>query len=133
MSPIYRVMENAAYMKMERIRVNVFQCICLAVVNHDQIKSTQDKLMQMVGYSEGLADYVGDLLDLLAKDYGHMTLSEEFLREVAEKKWASSDTTGPKSFSRFLIHLGEVAPRLIMKEFDALQNHLDKDVSHHSS
>ena len=83
----------------------------------------------MVGYSDGLADYVGDLLGLLAKDYGHTTLSEEFLREVAEKKWAPSDTAGPKSFSLFLIHLGEVAPRLVMKELNALQNHLDNDVS----
>ena len=129
MSPVYRLMEKEAYMKFESIRAYIFQAICLSVKNHNQIKRAKDNLMQVLGYSEGLADYVADLLAVLARDYDHMALSEEFLREVAKKTWASSDTTGPKSFSRFLIRLGEIAPKLVMKELNALQNHLANDVS----
>ncbi|KZV63967.1 ARM repeat-containing protein, partial [Peniophora sp. CONT] len=127
MGPVYRVMENEAYMKFEGIRANVYQAICLAVKHHNHSKSAQDKLIQILGYSDGLADQVADLLAALAKDYDHTALTEEFLREVADKTWASSDSTGPKSFSRCLIRLGEVAPRLVLKELGALQNHLDND------
>ncbi|KZV59289.1 ARM repeat-containing protein, partial [Peniophora sp. CONT] len=127
MGPVYLVLENETHMKFEGIRANVYQAVCLAVKHHNHSKSAQIKLVQLLGYSDALADPVANLLAKLAHDYEHTALTEEFLREVAGKTWASTDSTGPKSFSRCLIRLGELAPRLVLKELSALQNHLDND------
>ena len=76
MGPVYRIMENEAYMKFEGIKMNIFQAICLAVKHHNHTKIAQGKLMQLLGYSEGLADYVVDLLSVLATTYEHTALTE---------------------------------------------------------
>ncbi|VDC05590.1 unnamed protein product [Peniophora sp. CBMAI 1063] len=127
MSPVYCTVEKDASMKIGPVRGYVFQAICLAVMRHNHSTAAKDQLMQLLGYSEPIADHIADLLAMLATDHQHTALSESFLREVAKKTWVTADSTGPKSFSRFLIRLGEIAPQLILKELNALQNHLDND------
>ncbi|VDC02883.1 unnamed protein product [Peniophora sp. CBMAI 1063] len=84
MSPVYRVMENEAYMKFETIRANIFQAICLAVKHHNHSKAAQAKFKQLLGYSEGPADYIADLLAVLVNEYEQIAIGEEFLRMVAK-------------------------------------------------
>jgi len=49
-------------------------------------------------------------------------------REVAKKSFNSQDTKVPRNYSRFLIRLGELSPRLILKRISLLLAHLDSDV-----
>lgn len=50
-------------------------------------------------------------------------------REIADKQFNAQDTKGPRSFSKFLIRLAEVSPRLVLKQIALLQKHLDSEVS----
>jgi len=48
--------------------------------------------------------------------------------EVANKRFQQSvDAKGPKSFSRFLVKLAELSPRLVQKQISLLLAHLDSE------
>jgi condensin complex subunit 1 len=49
-------------------------------------------------------------------------------REIAKKTFIAQDTKGPRTYSRFLIRLGELSPRLILKQISLLLAHIDSDV-----
>lgn len=51
-------------------------------------------------------------------------------REVSQKQFnaAHQDAKGPRSFSRFLVKLAELSPRLVQKQMSLLLTHLDSEV-----
>lgn len=59
----------------------------------------------------------------------HRTILTSDDREIADKQFNAQDTKGPRSFSKFLIRLAEVSPRLVLKQIALLQKHLDSEVS----
>ena len=61
-----------------------------------------------------------------------MLTSKKFAsREISNKEFNSQDTTGPKSFSKFLIKLSELVPKVVVKQIGLLCKHLESDVSNH--
>ena len=58
-----------------------------------------------------------------------MLTSKKFAsREISDKEFNSQDTTGPKSFSKFLIKLSALAPKVVVKQIVFLRKHLNSDV-----
>lgn len=53
-----------------------------------------------------------------------------FPREIASKQFGGQDTKGPRSFSRFLVRLGELSPRIVLKQISLLLAHLDSEVNY---
>lgn len=51
----------------------------------------------------------------------------EIDRELSQKNFSGQDTKGPRSFSKFLIRLADLAPRVILKQFSLLRVHMDSD------
>jgi hypothetical protein len=52
-------------------------------------------------------------------------------REIAGKTFQDkADAKISKSFSKFLIKLAELCPRLVLKQIALLQKHLDSEVGH---
>jgi len=75
---------------------------------------------------------MAELLTILDAEFDHTSTTEEVLREVANKRFQQSsvgDAKGPKSFSRFLVKLAELSPRLVQKQISLLLAHLDSEVS----
>lgn len=85
--------------------------------------------MQNLQYAEHLADPMAELVALMAKEFDYAQLGEEILREISGKtSYEKIDTKGPKSFSKFLVRLAELSPRLVLKQISLLQKHLDSEV-----
>lgn len=111
-------------------------------------------IMQNLQYTEHLSEPMAELITVFSKEFDNQTLGEkvlgyvlflssQFVRvlarqlsdkgvmysEIADKNFSSQDTKSPRSFSKFLIKLAEISPRLVRKQIVLLQKHLDSEVS----
>ncbi|CAG8843741.1 35709_t:CDS:2, partial [Racocetra persica] len=68
---------------------------------------------------------MAEFLDVLAKQCDHTRIAEEILIEISNKEFGSQDSTVPKSFSRFLVKLSELVPRVVVKQIGLLVKLLD--------
>lgn len=116
-------------MKSNDIRLGVYKVICLAVKHHGHGFGAQISIMQCLQYYEHLSEPMAEALTVLAKEFDHSQLAEEILREIASKDFNSQDTKGPRAFSRFLVRFAELSPRVVLKQFSLLVDHLDSEVS----
>lgn len=114
----------------------------------------QMTIMQNLQYTEHLSEPMAELITVFSKEFDNQTLGEkvlgyvlflssQFVRvlarqlsdkgvmysEIADKNFSSQDTKSPRSFSKFLIKLAEISPRLVRKQIVLLQKHLDSEVS----
>lgn len=117
-------------MKQNEIKLGVYKVICLAVKHHGHGFGAQISIMQCLQYYEHLSEPMAEALTVLSKEFDHNQLAEEILREIAGKNFSGQDTKGPRAFSRFLVRLAELSPRLILKQISLLLTHLDSEVSY---
>lgn len=115
-------------MKNNDIKLGVYKVICLAVKNHGHGFGAQISIMQCLQYFEHLAEPMAEALTVLVKEFDHPQLAEEILREVAGKSFSANDSKSPRVFSRFLVHLTQLVPRLVLKQASLLLAHLDSEV-----
>lgn len=115
-------------MKSQEIRLGVYKCVCLAVKHHGHILGAHIEIMQKLQYYEHLSESMAECLTILSKEFDHSQLCDEILREIAGKTFNAQDTKGPRAFSRFLVRLTELAPRLVLKQISLLLTHLDSEV-----
>ncbi|KIP06713.1 hypothetical protein PHLGIDRAFT_106688 [Phlebiopsis gigantea 11061_1 CR5-6] len=125
--PAYRVSENEGYMKSQDIRLGVYKAVCLAVKHHGHLLTAQITIMQSLQYYDHLSEPMAECLAILSKEFDHTQLCDEVLREIAGKTFNAQDTKGPKGFSRFLVRLTELSPRLVLKQISLLLTHLDSE------
>ncbi|GJJ15002.1 hypothetical protein Clacol_009273 [Clathrus columnatus] len=125
--PAYYITESEVYMKSNDIRLGVYKVICLAVKHHGHGFGAQISIMQCLQYYEHLPEPMAEALTVLAKEFDYTQLAEEILREIAGKQFGGQDTKGPRSFSRFLVRLGELSPRIVLKQISLLLTHLDSE------
>ncbi|KAF8342559.1 non-SMC mitotic condensation complex subunit 1-domain-containing protein [Cantharellus anzutake] len=125
--PAWRITESEEHMKSNEIRMSVYKIICHAVKKHGHAFSAQISIMQGLQYFEHLSEPMAGILAVLQKEFDHTQLAEEVLREISQKSFNGQDTKGPRSFSKFLIRLADLSPRIILKQFALLRVHLDSD------
>lgn len=128
--PAYQLAETEAYLKASEVRLGIFKVICLAVKFHQHAFGAQTSIMQNLTYFEHLSEPMAELLAILEKEFDFSQLGEEVLRDVAGKTFAHNDAKGPRSFSRFLVRLAELSPRMVQKQMPLLLAHLDSEVGH---
>lgn len=130
-------------MKSNDIKMGMYKIICHAVKKHGHAFSAQISIMQGLQYFEHLSEPMAEILAILQKEFDHTQLAEDVLRylvaslkspcpsqpprEISQKSFNGQDTKGPRSFSRFLIRLADLSPRVILKQFALLRIHLDSD------
>ncbi|KAL5499094.1 CND1 [Sanghuangporus vaninii] len=125
--PAYHISESETYMKSNEIKLGVYKVICLAVKHHGHGFGAQISIMQCLQYYEHLSEPMAEALTVLAKEFDHSQLAEEILREIAGKNFSAQDTKGPRAFSKFLVRLAELSPRLVLKQISLLLAHLDSE------
>lgn len=117
-------------MKVIDIRLNVYKILAIAVKHHGHGATAQTNIIQHLTYYEHLSEHLAELVSLLSGTYDHQQLGEEVVREISGMYFAGgNDTKGPRAFSRFLVKLSELSPRMLMKQMSLLVNQLDSDVS----
>ncbi|OCB84889.1 hypothetical protein A7U60_g8111 [Sanghuangporus baumii] len=125
--PAYHISESETYMKSNETKLGVYKVICLAVKHHGHGFGAQISIMQCLQYYEHLSEPMAEALTVLAKEFDHSQLAEEILREIAGKNFSAQDTKGPRAFSKFLVRLAELSPRLVLKQISLLLAHLDSE------
>jgi condensin complex subunit 1 len=116
-------------MKSQPTKLLVYKIICLAVKHHSHAVTAQNSVLQSLQYFDHLSEPMAELLAVLSKEFDHSQLAEEVLREIGAKEFNAQDTKGPRSFSKFLIRLAELSPRLVTKQISLLLPHIDSEVS----
>jgi condensin complex subunit 1 len=119
--------EVEPYLKDLTIKQGFFRVLCLAAKSHGQSFQVQMTVMQNLQYHEHLSEPMAELLTVYSKEFDTDQLGEKVLGEIADKNFSSQDTKGPRSFSKFLIRLCEISPRLVSKQIVLLQKHLDSE------
>jgi len=127
--PAYQLAEVEAYLKQQEIKLGIYKVICLAVKFHGHAFGAQTSIVQNLTYFEHLSEPMAELLAILEKEFDYAQLAEEVLRDVAGKTFSHNDAKGPRSFSRFLVRLAELSPRVVGKQMPLLLAHLDSEVS----
>ncbi|WVW81595.1 hypothetical protein I302_103590 [Kwoniella bestiolae CBS 10118] len=125
--PSYQLAENELYLKNQEIKLGIYKIICLSVKFHGHSFGAQTSIIQNLTYFEHFSEPMAELLSILEKEFDFTQLSEEVLRDVSTKTFAHNDVKGPRSFSRFLIKLAELSPRVVAKQMALLLGHLDSD------
>ncbi|SGY44625.1 BQ5605_C001g00183 [Microbotryum silenes-dioicae] len=127
LKPVNLIAENETYVKVGEIKTGLFKVLCVAAKSHGQALSVQMTIMQNLQYHEHLSETMAELVHLLMKEFDYSQLGEDVLREIANRHFNGADSKGPRSFSKFLIRLAEISPRLILKQIALLQSHLDSE------
>lgn len=131
--PSYQLCEVESHLKQNEIKLGVFKTICLSVKFHGHAFGAQTSIIQNLTYFEHLSEPMAELLAILEKEFDYPQLADEVLRDVSAKTFAPGDQKGPRSFSKFLVKLAELSPRVVQKQMALLLAHLDSDVSRRSS
>lgn len=127
--PAYQLCESETHLKNNETKLGIYKIICLAVKFHGHAFGAQTSIMQNLTYFEHLSEPMAELLAILEKEFDYPQLAEEVLRDVAGKSFAHNDAKGPRSFSKFVVRLAELSPRVVQKQMPLLLAHLDSEVS----
>ena len=115
-------------MKSLAIRQGVYKAICYAVKHQQHGAAAQISIIQSLQYYEHLSEHMADCLHILARDFDHLQLGDEILRDIAGKSFSAQDNKGPRVFSKFLIRFAELQPRQVLKQLSLLLSQLDSEV-----
>jgi len=122
-------MESEQHMKSEPIRMGVYKALCLAVKHHGHVIAAQTRIIQALQYYEHLAEPMAELLNVLAKEFDHVQLTDEILREIAKMTFKAQENKESRVISKFLVKLAETIPRTVLRQMAIMQVHLDSEVS----
>ncbi|KAA1138700.1 Condensin complex subunit [Puccinia graminis f. sp. tritici] len=125
--PVYQILEMKAFADSVAIRVPAFKIICTAAKSHGQTYSTQTSILQKLQYFDHLSEYMAELTHLLVETKDLPQVADSILREISSKTFSAQDTKGPRSFSRYLVKLTTLSPRLVFRQIVMLQKHLDSE------
>ncbi|KAG8845943.1 hypothetical protein FRB91_001313, partial [Serendipita sp. 411] len=125
--PAYQIAESEAFMKVEKVKTGVYKVICVAVKGHGHGFAFQISLLQSLQYFEHLSEPMAEILDILDKEFDVSGVGDEILREISQKTFSAVDTKGPRTYGRFLMHLGELCPKIVLKQMSLLLDHVDSE------
>ncbi|EGG03608.1 uncharacterized protein MELLADRAFT_117281 [Melampsora larici-populina 98AG31] len=118
---VYQILEIKTFADNSAIRVLAFKIICTAAKSHGQAYNTQTSILQKLQYFDHLSEYMAELTHLLVEAKDLPQLADAILREISSKLFSAQDYKGPRSFSRHLINLTELAPRLVFNQIVIFQ------------
>lgn len=126
--PAYQIVETEQHVKSAEVRSGFNKVICQAVKFHGHAFGAQTSILQSLTYYEHLSEPMAELLNILEKEFDHVQLAEDVLRDISTKEFnLSQDAKGPRSISRFLVKLAELSPRLVQKQMSLLLRHLESE------
>ncbi|RIA97299.1 condensin complex subunit 1 [Glomus cerebriforme] len=106
---------------------NFVKLLSICVKEYDHALGAQGIIIQNLQYFEHLSEPMAEFLHTLAQQYNHTQLAESILADISNKEFKSQDTTGPKSYSKFLIKLSALAPKIVIKQIAFLGKFLESD------
>ncbi|CAI2182996.1 11563_t:CDS:10 [Funneliformis geosporum] len=123
----YRMLENITTIKTSSIKTRVYTVLSICVKEYNHAFGAQTTIIQNLQYYEHLSEPMAEFLQVLVQQHDHTQLVESTLIEISDKEFNSQDTIGPKSFSKFLIKLSALVPKVVVKQIVLLRKHLESD------
>ncbi|KAF9352012.1 Condensin complex subunit [Mortierella sp. NVP85] len=125
--PAYQILENKENIKISALKQRVYKVLCICIKRHNHEFGAKTTILQNLQYWEHTPEPMAELLEMLINEYDYSQLAESILREVSAKEFDESikDLSVPRAFSKFLVKLSEVAPKLVLKQMGLLIDHLD--------
>ncbi|WLF79556.1 condensin complex non-SMC subunit Cnd1 [Lodderomyces elongisporus] len=118
--PIINLMESPERMKVEGLRVLIYDVLAVAVTKHAHGEIMQHSIIQSLTYYAHLPPYMAIFLSLLNRKYDHPYLTERILREIAQTRFIANDTNGPKAIAEFITKLSELSPHQMFKQMTSI-------------
>ncbi|KAF9092669.1 Condensin complex subunit [Mortierella sp. AD031] len=125
--PAYQILENKENVKIVALKKRVYRVLCLCIKRHNHEFGARTTILQNLQYWEHTPEPMAELLEMLNSEYDFPQLADSILRDVASREFdeAIKDISTPRAFSRFLVKLAEIAPKLVLKQMGLLIQHLD--------
>ncbi|KAF9920846.1 Condensin complex subunit [Linnemannia zychae] len=125
--PAYQLLENKENVKIIALKKRTYRVLCLCIKLHNHEFGAKTTILQNLQYWEHTPEPMAELLEMLSSDYDFPQLMESILRDVASKEFdeAIKDLSAPRAYSKFLVKLSEIAPKLVLKQMGLLIQHLD--------
>ncbi|KAG0366325.1 Condensin complex subunit [Gamsiella multidivaricata] len=125
--PAYQILENKENVKISALKQRVYNVLCICIKRHNHEFGAKTTILQNLQYWEHTPEPMAELLVMLINDYDYSQLADSILREVSAKEFGETnkDVSVPRAFSKFLVKLSELAPKLVLKQMGLLIDHLD--------
>ncbi|KAG0336529.1 Condensin complex subunit [Podila humilis] len=125
--PSYQILENKDNVRVLELKKRVYHVLCLCIKNHNHEFGARTTIIQNLQYWEHTPEPMAELLVMLITTYDFQQLADSVLREVSSKEFGESikDITVPKAYSKFLVRLSELVPKVVLKQMGLLIDHLD--------
>ncbi|KAF9195978.1 Condensin complex subunit [Haplosporangium sp. Z 11] len=125
--PAYQILENKENIKIASLKQRVYKVLCTCIKRHNHEFGARTTILQNLQYWEHTPEPMAELLDMLIKDYDFSQLADSILRDVSAREFDETikDISVPKAFSKFLVKLSELAPKVVLKQMGLLIVHLD--------
>ncbi|KAF9438398.1 Condensin complex subunit [Entomortierella beljakovae] len=125
--PAYQILENKENIKISALKQRVYNVVCICIKRHNHEFGARTTILQNLQYWEHTPEPMAELLEMLINDYDYSQLADSILRDVSSREFdeAIKDVSVPRAFSKFLVKLSEVAPKVVLKQMGLLIEHLD--------
>ncbi|KAF9959343.1 Condensin complex subunit [Modicella reniformis] len=125
--PAYQILENKENIKISALKQRVYKVLCICIIRHNHEFGARTTILQNLQYWEHTPEPMAELLEMLIRDYDYSQLADSILREVSAKEFDETikDISVPRAFSKFLVKLSELAPKVVLKQMGLLIDHLD--------
>ncbi|KAG0208089.1 Condensin complex subunit [Mortierella sp. GBA30] len=125
--PAYQILENKENVKITALKQRVYRVLCICIKKHNHEFGARTTILQNLQYWEHTPEPMAELLEMLINDYDFPQLADSILRDVSAKEFDDSvkDLSVPRAFSKFLVKLSELSPKVVLKQMGLLIEHLD--------
>ncbi|KAF8935517.1 armadillo-type protein [Dissophora ornata] len=125
--PAYQILENKENIKNSALKQRVYKVLCICIKRHNHEFGAKTTILQNLQYWEHTPEPMAELLEMLINDYDYSQLADSILREVSSREFDETikDVSVPRAFSKFLVKLSELAPKVVLKQMGLLIEHLD--------
>ncbi|KAG0301224.1 Condensin complex subunit, partial [Dissophora globulifera] len=125
--PAYQILENKENIKVSALKQLVYKVLCLCIKRHNHEFGAKTTILQNLQYWEHTPEPMAELLEMLINKYDYSQLADSILREVSSREFDETikDASVPRAFSKFLVKLSELAPKVVLKQMGLLIEHLD--------
>ncbi|KAJ3299918.1 Condensin complex subunit, partial [Borealophlyctis nickersoniae] len=123
------ILEDVDAVKDDALKKLIMHVLALCATRYDRGlgHGVQTRVSKEYLREDHLADFVAELMDLLATQYTETALIENVLRESAERVFTDKDLKVAKAYSKFLTTLSMLQPKEVLKQMVHLQVHLDSE------
>ncbi|KAI1319898.1 Condensin complex subunit [Mortierella claussenii] len=125
--PAYQILENKENIKIALLKQRVYRVLCICIKRHNHEFGARTTILQNLQYWEHTPEPMAELLEMLINEYDYSQLADSILRDVSSREFDEThkDVTVPRAFSKFLVKLSEIAPKVVLKQMGLLIEHLD--------